>query len=378
VDYSIAELDRVLTPALAIYPEIVDANIDFTLELLGHDPNRWRPHVKTSKLQAIMHRLVERGVVNFKCATTLELLTACRAGTRDVLVAYPVLGANAARVRQVAEEFGEVHISALVENTAQVEQWRGSRLGLVIDVNPGMDRTGVPQDRVEDIIALARAITSAGLPFRGLHYYDGHLHQSDLAERTAVAHRGYDQLLRIVQALNAAGFGVGEVITAGTPAFPCTLTYSGFRHVPFIYRASPGTVVYGDATSSAQLPPHYRYRPAVMVVSRVVSQPRADVVTCDAGHKSLSVDCGVPNAVVLGRPELRPLQPSEEHLPIAVPVGAAVPRVGDILYIVPRHVCPTVNNFDHALLVRGGRIVAIEAVSARGREAPLLAAGVVA
>jgi hypothetical protein len=48
------------------------------------------------------------------------------------------------------------------------------------------------------------------------------------------------------------------------------------------------------------------------------------------------------------------------------------PQIGEALYLLPRHVCSTVNNFDSALLVRGGQIASVEKVSARGREAPLL------
>ena len=66
------------------------------------------------------------------------------------------------------------------------------------------------------------------------------------------------------------------------------------------------------------------------------------------------------------------MSPSEEHLPMAVKDGAAGPQVGEALYLLPRHVCPTVNNFDCALLVRDGEIESMEKVSARGREAPLL------
>jgi D-serine deaminase-like pyridoxal phosphate-dependent protein len=76
--------------------------------------------------------------------------------------------------------------------------------------------------------------------------------------------------------------------------------------------------------------------------------------------------------LVVGHPELTPLSPSEEHLPLAVSEGGASPAVGDVLYLMPRHVCPTVNNFDDALLVRNGEIESVEKVSARGREAPLL------
>ncbi|HTS04567.1 MAG TPA: hypothetical protein VMP68_03220, partial [Candidatus Eisenbacteria bacterium] len=49
------------------------------------------------------------------------------------------------------------------------------------------------------------------------------------------------------------------------------------------------------------------------------------------------------------------------------------PAVGDVLYLIPRHVCPTVNNFDAALIVREGKIESVEKVSARGHEGPLLA-----
>jgi D-serine deaminase-like pyridoxal phosphate-dependent protein len=95
-----------------------------------------------------------------------------------------------------------------------------------------------------------------------------------------------------------------------------------------------------------------------------------NVVTCDAGHKSVSADAGVPTCVVAGRPELTPLKPSEEHLPIEV-TGGEVPQIGELLYLIPRHVCPTVNNFDDALIVEQGRVVSVERVTARGHEAPL-------
>lgn len=85
--YRIHGLEAVLTPGLAIYEEAVEANIAATLRALGGDANRWRPHVKTAKLEAVMRRLGECGVANFKCATTLELLVAAQSGAADVLVA---------------------------------------------------------------------------------------------------------------------------------------------------------------------------------------------------------------------------------------------------------------------------------------------------
>src|SRR6266568_1215852 len=286
--YKVSGIEDVLTPVLLMYPESIASNVERTVELLGGDVDRWRAHIKTAKLGYTVRMLVERGIRNFKCATTLELLVACQCGAADVLLAYPCIGANARRVREIAEQFPEVRISVLAENEEQVRQWRGSRAGVFLDINPGMNRTGIER----------------------------------------------------------SGMGVPEVITAGTPTFPCSLSYAGFRKGAFIHRISPGTIVYCDATSLAQLPNEYGYRPAVLVLTRVVSRPRAGIVTCDAGHKAVSADAGVPTCVVVGRPELTPLSPSEEHLPMAVEGGAAAPRVGEI--------------------------ESLEKVSARGREAPLL------
>ena len=364
MNYTIENVQSLMTPALAIYPEIVDSNIEATIRLLGGDANRWRPHVKTAKLGFVMRRLADRGVVHAKCSTSIELAVACEAGIRDAVLAYPVVGANAARVRELVQKFSDARISVLVENLDQLAQWKGSRLGIFIDVNPGMDRTGIEQNRIAEIVKIAH---EAGPAFRGLHYYDGHLSSLGLEEREKIAHRGYDRLMEIVAAFDLP---IEEVITSGTPAFPCSASYKPFQSGKFVHRTSPGTVVYSDATSMTQLPKEWGYQPAAVVVSTVVSHPKANHLTCDAGHKSVSADAGVPTCEVAGRPDLRPLKPSEEHLPIEA-LGGARPEIGEALYLIPRHVCPTVNNFDDALIVAGNRVVAIERVTARGHERPL-------
>jgi len=370
--YRVSDVDNVLTPALVIYPEVIASNIEQTLKLLGGDADRWRVHIKTAKLGFTLRMLVEQGVRNFKCATTLELLVACQSGARDVLFAYPAMGANARRAREIAQQFPDVRISVLAENDEQVRQWRGSRVGVFLDINPGMNRTGMEQSRSDKIAALARAISDARQEFRGLHYYDGQFGGVAEGERTKAAHRGYDHLLEIASELEGSGINIQEVITSGTPTFPCSLSYEGFRRPKFVHRVSPGTVVYCDASSLEQLPKDYGYRPAALVLTRVVSSPRAGIITCDAGHKAVSADAGVPTCVVVGHPELTPLSPSEEHLPLAVKEGATGPQVGEALYLIPRHVCPTVNNFDCALLLRDGEVESVESVTARGHEAPLL------
>ncbi len=365
--YRVKNAEQIITPALLIYPKIVDSNIRSTLALVGNDADRLRPHIKTAKLAAMVQRMIEHGIKNFKCSTTLELLTACRVSAQDVLVAFAMTGANARRVVEIAGGYPETRVSVLVESPRQAAFWRGTGIGVFIDVNSGMNRTGMSEERIDEIKQLA---TDLGPDFRGLHWYDGHVAGFDAAERETRTHAGYDRLIEAVRELEAAGIFVGEVITSGTPAAPYGFSYAAFKGQNFVHRISPGTVIYNDTSSLQQLP-GYGYAPAVAVLATVTSHPLPQQITCDAGHKSVTVDSGVPNCAVVGHPELKPLKPSEEHLPIEGTPGSELPAIGEQLYLIPRHVCPTVNNFDQALLIVDGEIAGTEQVTARGHENPL-------
>lgn len=363
-----AQVEQVVTPALLIYPVIVEQNIQATLKLAGGNADRWRPHLKTAKIPAVIRMLIAAGVRNVKCSTTLELLVACREGADDVLLAFAVTGANALRVRQIAGQYSGTRVSVLIEAAEQLGIWQGTGIGIFLDINSGMNRTGMSQEAIEEVVALAKL---AGPQFRGLHYYDGHMSGVSASEREGKAHEGYRWLVGLANNLESAGLRVGEIVTSGTPAAPYAFTFPGFRNATFVHRISPGTVVYNDMTSLEQLP-GLGYAPAALVLSTVISHPTANTVTCDAGHKSVGADAGVPTCAVLGHDGFKPLKPSEEHLPIDCGSPDARPAIGDQLYLMPRHVCPTVNNFDEALLVDDGMIQTMEKVSARGHETLLV------
>jgi D-serine deaminase-like pyridoxal phosphate-dependent protein len=363
--YRVSNASALSTPALLIYAEMIDANIDAALRMMNGDANRWRPHLKTAKLGYTIRRMVERGIRASKCATTLELVAALDAGMQDVVVAFPVMGANAARVREIAAAHPDRRISALVEGPDQLDEWRGSSVGVFVDLNSGMNRTGISEDRFEEVRGFVGQVLHAGLQFRGLHHYDGHIHNAD-ASASATAHEGYSKLLELIGYLNKRGIQVAEVITSGTPAMPHALGFAGFNGGGFVHRVSPGTIIYNDRSSLKELP-DYGFMPAALVLSTVVSRPLPNRVTCDAGHKAVSADAGVPTCEPLGWPGLVGLKPSEEHLPLDVTTGE-MPSRGELLYLIPTHVCPTVNNFDRAVIVRGGKVESIEPVTARGRE----------
>ena len=347
---------RLSSPALVVYMDRVRENLRRTLEIVG-GPDRWRPHVKTTKIPEVYAEMVRSGLRHFKCATLREARVLARVFEQerlengDVLLAYPLVGPNLRRLNELAREKPSIRFSVLCEDVDQIAHI-DERLRIFVDVNPGMHRTGIPVGAAGQIRALARA---AGKRFRGVHYYDGHIHEASAEGRRISAWRGYESLLGLMQDLGPT-VTVDEIVTSGTPAFRYALDFAPFRDLsPAVHRVSPGTVVFHDLRSEQDLD-DLDLLPAALVFSRVVSHPRDDRFTCDAGSKSIAADAGDPCAFALGHPETEALAPSEEHLSFSC-TGDLPPR-GTELYLVPRHVCPTVNLAEQALLVDGDRIAA--------------------
>ncbi len=367
-----AAMAELMTPALAVDLDRVRRNVAREIALAG-GPERWRPHVKTAKISAVLRELVRSGVRQFKCATTreavclLEVLRDEGVAGGDLLLAYPLVGPGLIRLGRIAEQYAEARLSVLVETAASVPELPANVDGF-IDINPGMHRTGVLLDGEDGARRVGALAARLGARFRGLHYYDGHHSQADPEVRRAAIHAGYESLLELVRTLGAAGTPVREAITAGTPAFLEGAGFRGFTsEADLVHRLSPGTVVYHDLRTERENPA-LGLEPAALVHARVVSHPRAGRVTCDAGSKAVAFEGRGPHCLALGRPELEAETPNEEHLPLRIARGARTPERGELLALFPWHVCPTVNLADEAVLVEDGRVLGVVPVSARGHE----------
>ena len=360
-----AGTEDVQTPALVIDQDALDSNIAVMQGLIG---NRWRPHVKTAKLGWAMRRLVDAGISRCKCATPLELATALDAGFDDVLVAFASRGPAAERIARLALSTTQ-RVSVLVEHPSDLRQWAGTGVGIFIDLDPGSDRSGARCDDAAIVGDIAAAVSDAELELRGLHSYEGFPIGETAVERRHWCISGYDAVCRRAEELAAAGYPVHEIVTSGSRSWPVALEHVGFASVAEEHTVSPGTVVYSDVQTAFEGPWADALRPAAGVITRVISIGRTRA-TLDAGHKAVAADVGVPTGLVLGRPDLRMQKPSEEHGPVAIGGGGNV-TYGELLVIVPSHVCPTVNLHDHAVIVSDGRIVGVENVTARGHDRPL-------
>jgi D-serine deaminase-like pyridoxal phosphate-dependent protein len=357
--------DRLLTPALVIDAQAVDANIEATLSALGGNAGRWRPHVKTAKLAWTIERLLAHGVTAFKCATTRELQALADAGATDVLFAMPLMKASAVRLAEIGGRHPELVVSALTDAVAMLDHWPAG-VGLTIDLDVGMHRTGLDVDDHEAVLALAVQALERGIALAGLHAYDGHLGSLPPRERRIEVHAALDRVAAVAERLIEAGIPIRLITTSGSLTFVDAVGHEPLASLGVPHQVSPGTVVYFDLTSERHLGGSLGHRAAAHVVACVISAPREGWITCDAGHKAVSADAGVPTCAVAGRPDLEPGTPSEEHLPIHG--TARLPALGELLALVPRHVCPTINLFDSAILLDAGNPPRVIPVTARGRE----------
>ena len=361
-------VERFQSPALVIDLDRVRENLRRVVGVLGGDPDRWRPHIKTSKIPEVLAEFLRLGVVQFKCATTREALHLLEVAERngspqvDLLVAYPHVGPALERFGVLAARFPRARLSILCEDP-EIAARIPEALGIFVDMNPGMNRTGIPLESFDDAVEIARSV---GERFRGVHFYEGHVHTGSFAERAHRTTSLYQRLATWIDRFRSAGFPVAELITSGTPTFTHAAASEPLASLEAtLHRVSPGTVVYHDARS-AELE-ELDLLPAATILTRVVSRPTGEIFTTDAGSKSIAAEAGSPCAVVVGQRSYHALEPSEEHLPFRCDTGP-LPARGAPLWLVPRHVCPTVNLAEEAILLEGGRVHSIVPVRSRAHE----------
>lgn len=360
------QLHRLATPALLLDLDAVDHNIAAVVGRCGAP--RWRPHLKTLKSAALFERLLAANVTRCKVATLDELDLAL--GTADglareidVLLAYPQHPAalKAARARAAASPRARVqflldspeHAALLAHAVAM-----SSAMPVQLDVDLGMGRTGSSVASWD--AALPALLQDPGLEITGLHGYDGHL----AWDQRALAEAAHDSLCTLAQTLTRAGLRDLEIVTSGTHSYAAALEHRGLSGGPWQHTISPGTVVLADLRSPEAMA-DLELRQAAFVAARVISRA-AGRVTLDAGSKALAPDRPATSNRLLGWPGLAPTTTSEEHLVVHVPDGVAAPALGELVILVPDHVCTTVNLYRRALLLRAGAIAGEAAIEAAG------------
>ncbi len=349
----IGNLDSAPSPALLFDADAIGRNLELMLRIVGGDPSKLRPHIKTHKCREILELQRGLGIVQVKAATIAEAELSAIAGMTDVLVSYPLVGPNVERLFALADAYPEVRFSALVDCEEALDAFvRPDRepVDLFLDLDCGMHRTGIsPGPRA---VALARAIVlNPGLRFAGVHAYDGHIHTAPEDARRAEFEAAMALVDETVAAIESEVGVVPLLVAGGSPTF--ALHAERVASDPRPRQCSPGTTVLWDCGYG----PNYRdlpFEPAAFLLSRVVSHPGEGRLCLDLGHKAVAAENPIDRRVQFpALPEAMFLSQSEEHLVVGTPDPSHFP-VGTALIGIPKHVCPTVALHQEARIVRNG------------------------
>lgn len=341
------------SPALLIYPHLVRENIRLAIDMLG-TPDRLRPHVKTHKSPDVTQLLLAEGVRQFKCSTIAEADMLGQQLAPDVLIAYPVSGPKMERLIQLIRAYPATRYSCLVDSPRIMESLQdsmeinGINLDVFLDINVGMNRTGVLPG--PGAIELAKRIDAcSSLQLRGLHAYDGHIRQASFDERKTACDAAFEQVQQLYDSVNAGR--KLEIVVGGSPSFPI------HAQRPSVV-CSPGTFVYWDRGYTLQCP-EQSFQCAGWLLTRVISAPAPGTVCLDLGHKSVAAENELDKRVYF--PALngwKPVSQSEEHLVLQQQTDAATPlKEGDVVYGIPYHICPTVALYERAYCIHQGQLL---------------------
>jgi D-threonine aldolase len=345
--YQIDNIDEIDSPSLVVYPERVKANIR-TAKRMIPEISLLRPHVKTHKSPDASLLQLSEGITKFKCATVAEAEMLALAGATEVLLAYQPVGPKIRRLRALTRRYARTTFACLVDDRiaamsiAEACAGEPEPLHVLLDLNVGMNRTGIIPD--EGAMQLYHACAAMkGIRPVGLHAYDGHIHDRDPLLRSQRCSAAFATVRRMQEDLIRSGAGVSLIVAGGSPTFPMHSRHQGVE-------CSPGTFIYWDKEYLDGLPDQ-TFLPAALVIARIISRPAQHVVCLDLGHKSVAAEKDILHRVFfLNAPHAEVLSQSEEHLLVRVDDTAAY-AIGDVLYGLPFHICPTCALYERATTV---------------------------
>ena len=339
--------DAIASPALLLFPERVETNIEHLIAIAG-DINRLRPHVKTHKLPQIVQMHLQRGIHKMKCATIAEAEMLATCGVADILLAYQPVGPNQRRLINLAQAYPDSQFGCLLDNETTLRQLARQlsetavSLNIWIDIDNGNGRTGIQPGQAAENLANQISDTPQ-LTFTGLHIYDGHFAHLAIAVRSNQANAAFAPVQQMAQRLADDGLPVPNIVAGGSPTFPVHAQQTDVD-------LSPGTYTLWDMGYAARCP-ELPFLHAAVLLCRVISKPVANRLCLDLGHKAVAAENPLENRVrFLNAPEAAFISQNEEHLVIDLP-NAADFAVGDLLYGVPWHICPTVALHQEAVVV---------------------------
>jgi D-serine deaminase-like pyridoxal phosphate-dependent protein len=355
------------TPVLVIDLDALERNIVRMAAFAKERGIALRPHAKTHKSADIAAMQIEAGAAGVCCAKLGEAEAMADGGIGSILITSPVVSAPAIE-RLIALNAHIPDLRVVVDNPANVTALAtaasGKPLQVLIDIDPGIRRTGVPSaDAAVELGKLIKA--SPSLRYLGVQYYCGReQHIASYADRRAAIEDRTAYLRTIIEALTAAGLAPGVITGGGTGTHRIDADLGALNEL------QTGSYVFMDRQynecdltgADAGAPP---YETSLQIDARVVSANTPGMATIDAGLKAMATDGGAP-VVLSGAPAGTPFHfMGDEHGLILA--GNSGLGIGDIVTLAAPHCDPTVNLYDFFHVVRGDTLVDIWVVQGRGR-----------
>lgn len=365
--------DPVLSPQLVVDLEAVQRNLAQMIKMVGGESGvaQLRPHLKTHKSEAITRMQIDLGIRAFKASTLGEVAMAAAAGADSVLLAHQPVGTKQHELVRLIDQFPNCNISVIVDDVnvvrtlAALADERKTIIGISIDIDCGMHRTGICVGaRLNHLIESIRNLES--LKWEGFHVYDGHLHEPELdCRREGVRLIAADVIGLLAEHQPAT------IVVGGTPTFGIWINEARRCDLPIDWQFSPGTCTlwdwgYGNAY------PDLAFEIAAAVLTRVISRPSGgdqsrQLVCLDLGYKAISSEMPMPDRLsIVGWDDLQVIGHSEEHLVVSIPKDKSV-AIGQMHWALPRHICPTVARYERAAMISPpNQAVSLSPIQGRG------------
>jgi len=347
------------TPALLIYADRLERNIDKMAAFFSELECNLRPHFKTHRLPVIAHKQIKAGARGITCAKISEAKVLVESGVRDVFIANQIVGER--KLEQLAGLAHHSDIIVAVDNVENVSQMsaialkRGVKINVLIEFDVGMNRCGV--DTEKKALALVKTILNLkGVRLRGLTGYEGHtVLIPDYERRKSECRKALARLVKVLDFLEKNGIPIEIVSAGGTGTYNIAARYPGITEV--------------QAGSYATMDTTYRkigidFEIALSLMTTIISHPTKEKYILDTGLKSLTNDMGIPELIDAPGAVIDAMH--EEHVRIFWKNPTRNLKIGDKLEFYPSHGCTTINLHDCCYVVRNDVVEAVWHMKARG------------
>ncbi len=339
-------LQAVDTPALIADLDVVEANLAKMSAFFAGKPVGFRPHFKNHRVLALAARQMEAGAIGITCARLWQAERLAHSGISSILIANEIAGENP--IRQFAELSREAPVIVAVDNAkivddmARIARDKRAELNVVVDVDLGLKRCGVPPG--EPAAALAKKVVASGLKFRGVMGYEGHLQLLPPGpEKEETVRQSLEALVASKKLIESLGIPVEIVSCGGTGDYRISGTF------PSVTENQAGSFLLMDTGYVASAPD---FQPALSVLVTVISKTEGERIVVDAGCKAISGERGLPSVKGIDGLRLKALH--AEHAPIDL-LDPGVPiEVGDKIELAVRYHDGTVHLHQQMYGVRKG------------------------